>query len=194
MIGQILSDERKPHPGGTSERGFHEISLLVDQLRIHPRDDTIDAALRLYKMAVVRGFLKGRRSNQVFIICFRNECFRFLGRCLLYLHYVQDRQTALFAHRLFGCAANQCVRSGMCFSRSLLSFQIGRASHYSESHRSESFYSSLCGSIEFWKQSIGCDTNGVEIDQKHESRLDSNGKEAFWNLCSFTFYCFSNAQ
>lgn len=65
MIGQILSDEKKPQPGGTSERGFHEISLLVDQLKIHPRDDTIDAALRLYKMAVLRGFLKGRRSNQV---------------------------------------------------------------------------------------------------------------------------------
>ena len=73
MIGQILSDEKKPQQGGgTSERGFHEISLLVDQLRIHPRDDTIDAALRLYKMAVHRGFLKGRRSSQVhqrFCVC-----------------------------------------------------------------------------------------------------------------------------
>jgi len=66
MIGQILSDEKQPQQGGgTSERGFREISLLVDQLRIHPRDDTIDAALRLYKMAVSQGFLKGRRSNQV---------------------------------------------------------------------------------------------------------------------------------
>eukprot|EP00210_Caulerpa_lentillifera_P000287 g280.t1 len=74
MIGQIISDEHKPQKGEISERGFHEISLLVDQLRIHPRDDTIDAALRLYKMAVSRGFLKGRRSNQVAACCIYIMC------------------------------------------------------------------------------------------------------------------------
>lgn len=46
----------------------------MDQLRIHPRDDTIDAALRLYKMAVSRGFLKGRRSNQVAACCIYIMC------------------------------------------------------------------------------------------------------------------------
>ncbi|GMH38136.1 hypothetical protein BSKO_06020 [Bryopsis sp. KO-2023] len=56
------------------DRGRAEIMLIVDQLNIRPRDDTVEAALRLYKLAVHRGFLRGRRANTVgascvYIIC-----------------------------------------------------------------------------------------------------------------------------
>lgn len=51
-------------------RGRIELSLLVDQLNIHPRDDTIEAAHRLYKLAVHRGFLRGRRTSMVKFLTF----------------------------------------------------------------------------------------------------------------------------
>ena len=38
---------------------------LVDHLGIRPRDDSIDAASRLYKLALQRGFTRGRRTALV---------------------------------------------------------------------------------------------------------------------------------
>ena len=38
---------------------------LVDHLSIRPRDDSIDASSRLYKLALQRGFTRGRRTALV---------------------------------------------------------------------------------------------------------------------------------
>lgn len=46
-------------------KGRIELSIIVDQLNIRPRDDTIESALRLYKLAVHRDFLRGRRVSTV---------------------------------------------------------------------------------------------------------------------------------
>lgn len=50
-------------------KGRIELSIIVDQLNIRPREDTIEAALRLYKLAVHRDFLRGRRTSTVCCSC-----------------------------------------------------------------------------------------------------------------------------
>ena len=54
--------------------GKLEIKQLADRLGIRPREDVVDAAHRLYKLAVQRNFTRGRRISQVagacmYIIC-----------------------------------------------------------------------------------------------------------------------------
>ena len=41
------------------------MTQLVDHLNIRPRDDSIDAASRLYALALQRGFTRGRRTALV---------------------------------------------------------------------------------------------------------------------------------
>ncbi|CAD7698417.1 unnamed protein product [Ostreobium quekettii] len=79
--GQLLAEESVRHIAGGEDafsgqqhRGRMEISLLVDQLHIRPREDTIEASLRLYKLAVHRGFLRGRRAAQVAASCIYIIC------------------------------------------------------------------------------------------------------------------------
>ena len=65
---QLDSHER------TLYRGKLEITQITDRLGIRPRDDIVDSAHRLYKLAVQRNFTRGRRVNQVagaclYIIC-----------------------------------------------------------------------------------------------------------------------------
>ena len=65
---QLDSHER------TLYRGKLEIKQLADRLGIRPREDVVDAAHRLYKLAVQRNFTRGRRISQVagacmYIIC-----------------------------------------------------------------------------------------------------------------------------
>jgi len=65
---QLDSHER------TLYRGKQEIKQVADRLAIRPREDVVDAAHRLYKLAVQRNFTRGRRVSQVagaclYIIC-----------------------------------------------------------------------------------------------------------------------------
>ncbi|CEG00123.1 Brf1-like TBP-binding [Ostreococcus tauri] len=65
---QLDSHER------TLYRGKLEIKQVADRLAIRPREDVVDAAHRLYKLAVQRNFTRGRRVSQVagaclYIIC-----------------------------------------------------------------------------------------------------------------------------
>ncbi len=46
-------------------KGRSEVTQLVDRLRIAPRDDTVEAASRLYKLALSRNFTRGRRTQLV---------------------------------------------------------------------------------------------------------------------------------
>ena len=50
---------------GAVARGRGEISSLVEHFRIFPSNDATEAAHRLYKLALQRGFTRGRRVNQV---------------------------------------------------------------------------------------------------------------------------------
>lgn len=59
-----------PHPQGDSHeaavsRGRHEIVSLVEALRISPSGEAVEAAHRLYRLALQRNFTRGRRVNQV---------------------------------------------------------------------------------------------------------------------------------
>ncbi len=46
-------------------RGRGLIADLVEALRVTPAGEAVDAAHRLYKLAMQRGFTRGRRVNQV---------------------------------------------------------------------------------------------------------------------------------
>lgn len=49
----------------TVSKGRTEIQYLADTLNIRPRDDLVDAAHRLYRLALQHNFTRGRRTNQV---------------------------------------------------------------------------------------------------------------------------------
>ncbi|GLI62861.1 Transcription initiation factor TFIIIB Brf1 subunit [Volvox africanus] len=55
-------------------RGRQEVVALVEALRISPSSEAIDAAHRLYRLALQRGFTKGRRVNQVAAVCLYIFC------------------------------------------------------------------------------------------------------------------------
>jgi len=51
---------------------------MIDHFMIRPREDCLEAAHRLYRLALHQGFTKGRRVNQVaaaclYIICRQEE-------------------------------------------------------------------------------------------------------------------------
>ncbi|BDA42484.1 probable transcription factor IIIB 90 kDa subunit at N-terminal half [Coccomyxa sp. Obi] len=55
-------------------KGRSEVAQLVDRLRIAPRDDTIEAASRLYALALQRNFTRGRRTALVAAACLYIVC------------------------------------------------------------------------------------------------------------------------
>nr|BCL66206.1 Transcription initiation factor TFIIIB Brf1 subunit [Volvox reticuliferus]BCL66274.1 Transcription initiation factor TFIIIB Brf1 subunit [Volvox reticuliferus] len=55
-------------------RGRQEVVALVEALRISPSSEAIEAAHRLYRLALQRGFTKGRRVNQVAAVCLYIFC------------------------------------------------------------------------------------------------------------------------
>ena len=56
------------------QRGRQDIAHLVDQLAVRPREETIESSHRLYKLALQRGFTRGRRTNQVAAACLYLVC------------------------------------------------------------------------------------------------------------------------
>ena len=65
---QVDSHER------TLYRGRLEIKQVADRLGVRPREDMVDAAHRLYKLAVQRNFTRGRRIGQVAGACLYVIC------------------------------------------------------------------------------------------------------------------------
>ncbi len=55
-------------------KGRQEISAMIDHFVIRPREDSLEAAHRLYKLAVQRGFTKGRRVAHVAAACLYIIC------------------------------------------------------------------------------------------------------------------------
>ena len=58
--GEQLDSQEK-----SLNKGKAEVLALVDRLAIRPRDDTAEAALRLFGLALQRSFTSGRRTAQV---------------------------------------------------------------------------------------------------------------------------------
>ncbi|GFR43136.1 hypothetical protein Agub_g4153 [Astrephomene gubernaculifera] len=55
-------------------RGRYEIVALVEALRISPAGEATEAAHRLYRLALQRGFTRGRRVNMVAAVCLYIFC------------------------------------------------------------------------------------------------------------------------
>lgn len=71
--GRVYAYQADSHERA-QQRGRQDIAQLVDQLAVRPREDTIEAAHRLYKLALQRGFTRGRRTNQVAAACLYLFC------------------------------------------------------------------------------------------------------------------------
>lgn len=56
------------------QRGRADIAALADQLSIRPREELAEAAHRLYRIALQRGFTRGRRTAQVAAACLYLVC------------------------------------------------------------------------------------------------------------------------
>lgn len=46
-------------------KGRSEIQAMIDHFMIRPREECVEAAHRLYRLALQQGFTRGRRVNQV---------------------------------------------------------------------------------------------------------------------------------
>ncbi len=56
------------------QRGRQHIAHLVDQLKVKPREESIESAHRVYKMALQKGFTRGRRTSHVAAACLYLLC------------------------------------------------------------------------------------------------------------------------
>lgn len=71
--GRVYAYQADSHERA-QQRGRQEIAHLVDHLSVRPREETIEASHRLYKLALQRGFTRGRRTNQVAAACLYLVC------------------------------------------------------------------------------------------------------------------------
>lgn len=71
--GRVYAYQADSHERA-QQRGRQDIAHLVDQLAVRPREETIEASHRLYKLALQRGFTRGRRTNQVAAACLYLVC------------------------------------------------------------------------------------------------------------------------
>lgn len=55
-------------------RGRQHISQLVDQLAVKPREESLESAHRVYKLALQKGFTRGRRTSHVAAACLYLIC------------------------------------------------------------------------------------------------------------------------
>ncbi|KAL4858728.1 Transcription factor IIIB subunit [Chlorella vulgaris] len=71
--GRVYAYQADSHEKA-QQRGRHDIAHLVDMLSVRPREESVEAAHRLYKIALQRGFTRGRRTNQVAAACLYLIC------------------------------------------------------------------------------------------------------------------------
>ncbi len=71
--GRVYAYQADSHEKA-QQRGRQEIAFLVDALSVRPRDECIDSTHRLYKIALQRGFTRGRRTQQVAAACLYLQC------------------------------------------------------------------------------------------------------------------------
>jgi transcription factor IIIB subunit 2 len=71
--GRVYAYQADSHEKA-QQRGRQEIAHLVDMLSVRPREESIEGAHRLYKIALQRGFTRGRRTAQVAGACLYLIC------------------------------------------------------------------------------------------------------------------------
>ncbi|KAL4428055.1 hypothetical protein ABPG75_002144 [Micractinium tetrahymenae] len=71
--GRVYAYQADSHEKA-QQRGRQDIAHLVDLLSVRPREESIESAHRLYKLALERGFTRGRRTNQVAAACLYLVC------------------------------------------------------------------------------------------------------------------------
>ena len=71
--GRVFGYQADSHERA-QQRGRQDISHLVDQLGIRKRDLVIESSHRIYKLALQKGFTRGRRTNQVAAACIYIIC------------------------------------------------------------------------------------------------------------------------
>jgi transcription factor IIIB subunit 2 len=71
--GRVYAYQADSHERA-QQRGRQDISHLVDILSVRPREESVEAAHRLYRLALQRGFTRGRRTSQVAAACLYLVC------------------------------------------------------------------------------------------------------------------------
>jgi hypothetical protein len=76
------------------QRGRQELSQMIDHFVIRPREETLDAAHRLYRLALCQAFTRGRVVKQVAAACLYIIC-RIEGKPFMLLDYSDLLQVGL---------------------------------------------------------------------------------------------------
>eukprot|EP00850_Spirogloea_muscicola_P000255 SM000001S04657 [mRNA] locus=s1:1514672:1520522:- [translate_table: standard] len=71
--GRVFGYQADSHEK-TVSKGKHEIVEITERLKIRPKDEMVNAAHRLYKLAVQRNFTRGRRTQHVAGACLYIVC------------------------------------------------------------------------------------------------------------------------
>ncbi len=71
--GRVYAYQADSHERAQA-RGRADIAALVDALNVRPREESLEAAHRLYKLGLQRGFTRGRRTAQVAAACLYVVC------------------------------------------------------------------------------------------------------------------------
>lgn len=71
--GRVYAYQAESHERA-QQRGRQHISQLVDQLAVRPREESIESAHRVYKLALQKGFTRGRRTSHVAAACLYLLC------------------------------------------------------------------------------------------------------------------------
>lgn len=58
----------------SANRGRQELNVMIDHFSIRPPQETLEASNRLYKLAVQRGFTRGRSVTRVAAACLYIWC------------------------------------------------------------------------------------------------------------------------
>lgn len=71
--GRVYAYQAESHERA-QQRGRQHISQLVDRLGVKPKDESIESAHRVYKLALQKGFTRGRRTSHVAAACLYLLC------------------------------------------------------------------------------------------------------------------------
>lgn len=92
--GRVYAFQADSHEKA-QQRGRQDISQLVNLLNINNREEVIEGAHRLYRLALQRGFTRGRRTNQVAAACLYLVC-RQDGKPFLLIDFSDALQVNVF--------------------------------------------------------------------------------------------------
>jgi transcription factor IIIB 90 kDa subunit len=92
--GRVYAYQADSHEKA-QQRGRQDIAHLVDLLSVRPREESVESAHRLYKLALQRGFTRGRRTAQVAAACLYLVC-RQDGKPFLLIDFSDALQVNVF--------------------------------------------------------------------------------------------------